>query len=239
MGELLGSSYERVHAICRRMLCAGPDAEDAAQQVMVQAIRSLQSFDGRSSFSTWIYRVATNVCLDELRRRRRRPLLGIAWPAGEREGATVKGGRAGGDEQGVAAASGVVAASGVAGSGWEDPAEQAASRVDLDAALSQVPAGFRAAVVLRDVSGLSYEEIATALGIPVGTVRSRIARGRAVLADLLGPGAASNEPRGGSHGQPAGSEGGNSTGRANVEALVDRGQGQSGRAAGAQAPVEP
>lgn len=119
-------------------------------------VRGLPGFDGRSAFSTWAYRVATNACLDELRRRRRRPEPGL--PEGPDEPATV------------------------------DDAEGVTTRVDLDAALQSLPADFRAAVVLRDVAGLSYDEIAAALSVPPGTVRSRIARGRAALVPLLAPG---------------------------------------------------
>lgn len=133
------------------------DAADACQEALLAIVRGLPSFDGRSAFGTWAYRVATNACLDELRRRRRRPEPGL--PEGRDEPATVV-----------------------------DDAEGVTTRVDLDAALQALPADYRAAVVLRDVCGLSYDEIATALSIPAGTVRSRIARGRAVLVPLLAPG---------------------------------------------------
>lgn len=123
-------------------------------------MRGLPRFDGRSSFSTWAYRVATNATLDELRRRRRRPEPGLP---GE-DDVTVGG---------TPPASG-------------SPADAVTARVDVNAALAQLPADFRAAVVLRDLCELSYEEIAGALGVPLGTVRSRIARGRAALVPLLG-----------------------------------------------------
>jgi RNA polymerase sigma-70 factor (ECF subfamily) len=133
------------------------DASDACQEAMMAIVRGLPAFDGRSAFSTWAYRVTTNACLDELRRRRRRPEPGL--PEGAAEPASPL-----------------------------DDAEGAATRVDLDTALQSLPADYRAAVVLRDVSGLSYDEIAEALLIPPGTVRSRIARGRAALIPLLAPG---------------------------------------------------
>ncbi len=69
-----------------------------------------------------------------------------------------------------------------------DHVEASTTRVDLDRALQSLPADYRAAVVLRDVCGLSYDEIAQTLGIPAGTVRSRIARGRSALVPLLAPG---------------------------------------------------
>ena len=133
------------------------DAADACQEALIAIVRGLPAFDGRSAFGTWAYRVATNACLDELRRRRRRPEPGL--PDGPAEVASPF-----------------------------DHVESSTTRVDLDRALQSLPADYRAAVVLRDVCALSYEEIAEALLIPPGTVRSRIARGRAALVPLLAPG---------------------------------------------------
>lgn len=116
-------------------------------------VRGLASFDGRAAFGTWAYRVATNACLDELRRRRRRPEPGL--PEGNDPAALV------------------------------DSLAGAGARLDIDRALARLPAEFRVAVVLRDVCDLTYAEIADMLDLPPGTVRSRIARGRAALAPML------------------------------------------------------
>ena len=137
------------------------DAADACQEALVAIVRGLPRFDARSSFGTWAYRIATNAALDELRRRRRRPDPGLPEDEGSRAGAGPLRARSG------------------------DPAEAAAARLDVDAALATLTPEFRAAVVLRDLCGLSYEEIGETLGIPPGTVRSRIARGRSALAPLL------------------------------------------------------
>jgi RNA polymerase sigma-70 factor (ECF subfamily) len=139
------------------------DAQDATQEALMAIVRGLPRFDGRSTFSTWSYRVATNACLDELRRRRRRPNPGLpdddTGPQPTPQGAP-----------GVA--------------------DQIADRLSVDAALEQIPTEFRVAVILRDICALDYAEIADVLDIPPGTVRSRIARGRSLLADLIGnPGA--------------------------------------------------
>lgn len=117
-------------------------------------VRGLPRFDGRARFSTWAYRVATNAALDELRRRNRRPIVGL-------------------DETVPVAAPG-------------DAAEAVAARLDVDAGLAALPPDFRAAVVLRDLCALDYAEIAEVLDVPLGTVRSRIARGRAAMASALG-----------------------------------------------------
>ena len=177
---LLSGHYDRIHALCRRMLGNEPDALDAAQDALLAAVRSIARFDGRSSFGTWLYRIATHACLDELRRRRRRPVLGRPGDTDGAEGAPTPAGGGGG---GAAA----------------DPADRAAAQVDVDTALRRLSAEHRVAVVLRDLCDLSYEEIAVVLDIPVGTVRSRIARGRGALADILGGGGSAdhggNAPR--------------------------------------------
>ncbi len=123
-------------------------------------VKGLGRFDGRASFSTWSYRVATNACLDELRRRGRRADPGL--PEYEHSDDAYIG-----------------------GSAPRDPGETVSARVDVDAGLALIPEDFRAAVVLRDMAGLDYAEIAAVLDIAPGTVRSRIARGRARLADVL------------------------------------------------------
>jgi RNA polymerase sigma-70 factor (ECF subfamily) len=152
---LLRRHHDRVAALCTR-LCGPSDAPDATQEALLAVVRGLHRFDGHAAFTTWLYRVTTNACLDELRRRRRRPLPGLE------EDRPVEG---------------TVST--------PDPAGSVAARVDVDAALARLAPEFRAAVVLRDLCGLDYAEIATVLGIPPGTVRSRIARGRGQLADLL------------------------------------------------------
>lgn len=138
-------------------------------------VRGLARFDGRSRFSTWVYRVAVNASLDELRRRRRRPEPGLEDDR-----------RAGGG-----GGAGVSAVAAWAATDQLDP-ETTADRLDIDTALRQLSPEFRAAVVLRDLCGLDYAEIAEVLSLPPGTVRSRIARGRAALVPLL----AGNRPTG-------------------------------------------
>jgi RNA polymerase sigma-70 factor, ECF subfamily len=164
---LLGRHYDRMHRLCRRMLGNDRDAEDATQEAMVAIVRGLPSFDGRSAFSTWAYRVATNSALDELRRRRRRP---TPTPI-ERDGGE------------PSSAGGCMPSAG--GDSWPDPGDAISARLEVDAALQQLPADQRSAVVLRDLLDLDYAEIAEVLSIPIGTVRSRIARGRSAIASLL------------------------------------------------------
>ena len=74
MNRLLESEYDRIYAVCRRIMGNDADAADGCQEALLSIVRGLPRFDSRSKFSTWAYRVATNACLDELRRRKRRPI---------------------------------------------------------------------------------------------------------------------------------------------------------------------
>jgi RNA polymerase sigma-70 factor, ECF subfamily len=171
------------------------DAHDALQEALIAITRGLRRFDGRAAFGTWAYRVATNACLDELRRRRRRPVPGAlgdggspgadGWvPSAEDARSASTGDRHDGDHRHEGRAVAPVGAA--SRPGGDGGLGAVADRLDLDACLARLPGEFRVAVVLRDVCDLDYAEIARVLNVPVGTVRSRIARGRARLADLLG-----------------------------------------------------
>lgn len=161
---------DRVYAICLRYFGNTHDAEDAFQAAFLAAYRGLASFRGRAALSTWLYRVATNACHDLARRRARQPRT---VPLDERS----TGGRA------------------------EPPDEAAVDRMaaaelhpDLYAALSQLDPAQRHAVLLRDVVGAGYAEIARVQGVAVGTAKSRVHRGHAQLAALLT--GAWNQPEG-------------------------------------------
>jgi RNA polymerase sigma-70 factor (ECF subfamily) len=160
--QLIRRHQQRVTAICRRITGNESDALDAAQDAMIAMVRGLARFDGRSSVSTWVYRIATNASLDELRRRRRRPLTVVRdADQPERELADPAAGR---------------------------PIDLVADRAEVEEALLAVPEEFRVPVVLRDVADMEYSDIAVTLGVPVGTVKSRIARGRGMLARALSAG---------------------------------------------------
>lgn len=160
MDALLRRHHQRIWAVCRRMAGNDADAADATQEALVLIVRRIDTFDGRARFTTWAHRVATNACLDELRRRRRRPVDPLPDDDPDRFGATASPDRA-------------LDAS-------------VSDRIDIDTALADLPEEFRLPIVLRDVAGHDYAEIAEILDLPPGTVRSRIARGRRRLADALG-----------------------------------------------------
>lgn len=156
---LLEVHYDRIALICRRMMANRDDAEDATQEALVAIVAGLRRFDGRSSFTTWAHRVAVNACLDELRRRSRRLRLVEETGADHRA-------LHGADRD-------------------PHPDQFVGERIDLDRALGELPVEFRAPVVLRDLLGYDYSDIAELLDLPPGTVRSRIARGRRRLVALL------------------------------------------------------
>ena len=117
-------------------------------------MRKISSFKGESKFSTWAYRVATNSCLDEIRKRKRRPRLGLlendeALYSPEKSSRSIE--------------------------------DQVSDRLLIEEALSLLPDEFRIPLVLRDQVGMNYQEIADLLSLPEGTVKSRIARARARL----------------------------------------------------------
>ncbi len=125
LDALLRRHYDLVHAVCRRIAGGTRDADDAAQEAMIGIVRGLPRFDGRSSVSTWMYRIATNAALDELRRRRRRPALHVVDDDGPPH-----------EEMDPVAHRRV---------------DAVVDRLALDDALGRLPDEFRAAVVLRDV----------------------------------------------------------------------------------------
>jgi RNA polymerase sigma-70 factor, ECF subfamily len=162
MEELLRRHYDRVHAVCRRIAGASRDADDAAQEAMIRIVRSLDRFDGRAAFGTWAYRIATNAALDELRKRKRRPQLHVVDPDADTRPTDPIDPLA------------------------DRTIEAVGERLAIEEALADLPEEFKASVVMRDIGDLDYAEIAEALGVPVGTVKSRIARGRRILVDRLG-----------------------------------------------------
>lgn len=163
---------------CYRMLGSAVDAEDAAQESLIRAWRGMSTFDGRASLQTWLYRIATNVCLDELdkRGRRIRPMEGCA--PGYRGGELPRREREVWIEP-VADARAV--ADGL------DPFEQARMRQSIRlafvAALQNLAPRQRAALLLVDVLGMSAAEVAETLETTVAAVNSALQRARAVVGD--------------------------------------------------------
>lgn len=151
----------RVYRTAYRLTGNRPDAEDLTQETFVRVFRSLASFKP-GSFEGWLHRITTNLFLDQARKRSRAKLTSLGDGA-ERLVAPVEG---------------------------YDPHrrfEHGYVSPPVRQALDDLPAPYREAVLLRDVHELSYEEIAETLGISMGTVRSRIHRGRTLLREALTP----------------------------------------------------
>ncbi len=158
--ELVEATYRQVYTLCLRILKQPDDAAEATQDAYVKAWRGLDGFRGEALFSTWLYRVASNAAISKQRRRKRR----AAWETGVEEQSLVDIAAPGSVETHVAA------------------------RLDLralDAALKSLPDHHRTAVVLRDVYGLSIEEIARELKISETAAKVRVHRARKALRDRL------------------------------------------------------
>ena len=152
-----------VYNLCLRMVGSPASAEDATQDAFLHAYRNIASFRG-GSFRAWLMRIAANACTDELRRRGRRPAVSLDAPPP-------------GGEEPVDPPD--------AGAGPEALALRGELRASIEAALLRLPDDQRLAVVLCDIQGFAYEEIAEVTRVSIGTVKSRIARAREKLRALL------------------------------------------------------
>jgi RNA polymerase sigma-70 factor (ECF subfamily) len=155
-GRLVARHERRIYGLCLRILGNREDAEDATQEAFLAALRKAASFRRAAAFSTWLYRIAVNAATDQARRRGRARLADLDP-----------------EDAGLAVAPG------------GEVGEVVAAAVTVQAALARVPEEFRVAVVLCDLYRLPYADAAQILEVPVGTVKSRVFRGRAALADHL------------------------------------------------------
>jgi RNA polymerase sigma-70 factor (ECF subfamily) len=160
--ELVDRHRQRVYNVCLRLLGDPEDAADASQDVFVSVLTKLEQFRGDAAFTTWLHRIAVNACYDVTRKRRRQPMLRLAGDQDLPETET--------------------------GPAVPDHADELAGTRDVVAALGRIPEEFRIALVLADLQDLAYEEIAMILDVPIGTVKSRVHRGRVALARVMGLG---------------------------------------------------
>lgn len=157
--------YEaRVYNLCYRMLGDADSAADAAQDAFLAAFRNLRSFRG-GSFRSWMLRIATNACYDQLRARKRRPTVSLDEGDDDEEASPLQ----------IADLA-------------ESPSDFALRRelaAAIERGLSELPDEQRIILVLSDIEGLAYDEIAQITNTNLGTVKSRLSRGRARLRDVL------------------------------------------------------
>lgn len=148
--ELLGRYRKSALALAYQMLGNADDAEDISQDAFVKVFQALPRFRREAAFSTWLYRIVTNLCLARIRRNRAPVAL---------------------DSVGELRS-------------WEDPSRRVTEALLTRQVLSQMAPELRAILLLRDQLGLSYREISSTIMVPVGTVRSRLSKARAVFRGL-------------------------------------------------------
>ena len=149
--ELIGLHDRALRGLAYRLLGDPQRMDDVLQEAYLKAFRSLGGFEGKAAFGSWLYRIVYNACMDQLRRRRNGFL---SVPLEEADGFADP---------------------------MPDPGEVAAQRLDLADALASLSPDMRATVLLVDAEGMDYESAAQVLGIPVGTVRSRLSQARRLL----------------------------------------------------------
>ena len=164
-GQLVLAHQNKIYTLCVHMVTDREEAADLAQEAFLKAWRSLSSFQEESSFATWMHRLTTNVCLDYLRKQTRRQNIAPAISLDDEEAA------------------------------WSEPAdrsqdpqeklEQLERKQALNRALEELPEHHRRMLLMREVSGMSYQEIADGLDVDLGTVKSRISRARERLRKIL------------------------------------------------------
>lgn len=158
---LMGNHEQRMYAIALRMCKNREDAQDCLQEAMLRVFRSIGTFKGESAFATWAYRITMNTCLDEIRRKKKSRdtsmdvLLDQGWSPPDTSATP------------------------------EKKAMQGELHRNLSRAINDLPEDMRSAVILRDIHGCSYEEIAQTLNVNVGTVKSRISRARERLREKI------------------------------------------------------
>ena len=154
--ELVRAHEDRVFGICLRMMREREAALDAVQETFVTVFRKADRYEAKAAFSTWLYRVTVNTCYDQLRKAKRRRTEPIPEMADP-----------------VDPRSG-------------DELDAVVLRPDIERALQKLPVDFRSAVTLVDLQGLALDQVAQILDVPIGTVKSRVFRGRKLLAESLG-----------------------------------------------------
>lgn len=154
--QVMRNHEDRVFSVCLRIMGNREQALDATQETFLTAFRKAGQFKGNSALGTWIYRIAVNTCYDQLRKQRRRRTEPIPEHL---------------DPADYTA---------------EDAVDSAGVRPEIQRALAAIPADFRTVVILSDIEGMGLPEVAEILGVPIGTVKSRVFRGRRLLAEELG-----------------------------------------------------
>lgn len=164
--KLVEAYQKKIYNICLRMIGNADDAYDLAQEVLIRIYKSINGFKEQSSLSTWVYRITTNVCLDEIRKRKLKRTVSL--------------------DQDIRLDDSEIKREIVS----DDPppdelAEKKEIKKTVASAINLLNEEHRTVIVLRDIQGFSYEEIAKITNCPEGTVKSRINRARQALKIIL------------------------------------------------------
>jgi RNA polymerase sigma-70 factor, ECF subfamily len=176
-GQIVLLYQDRLYNAVLRMVGDRDEARELTQEAFTRALMKLDSFRGDASPYTWLFRIAVNLAISQLRKSRRVRTFSLDRP---------------GPENGSAAGAGATQASGLLGrvgrDGQAGPAEHAESRERSEvvlAALGRLDAEYRAVLVMRDIEGFDYQQMADVLGLPLGTLKSRLFRARLAMRDEL------------------------------------------------------
>lgn len=165
-GELVSIYEKQVYTVAYRFMGNPEDASDLTQEAFVRAFRAISRFRGEASFKTWIYHIVANVCRDELRKRKKQAVVSLDAPIVTGDGYIAR-------EQ----------------EDWSLAPERVYDSIELQETiqqlLNQLIPEYRQVLVLREIQGFTYEEIANILECSLGTVKSRINRARKALRDLI------------------------------------------------------
>lgn len=164
--ELIYNYEKKAYNIAFRIMGNEEDAKDMTQEAFIKIYKSIGNFRGESTFSTWLYRIVTNVCLDELRKRKKNSTIPLEMNIETEKGNAVLELSAEKETP-------------------EDIYEQVEKKHMIQSAISSLADDYKTVIILRDVQGFSYEEIATMLNCSLGTIKSRINRARNLLKDKL------------------------------------------------------
>lgn len=178
LGRLLEFHQHRLYNVCFRMLGHRDDAAEVSQEAMLKIVEHIHDFNGQSEITTWMVRIAMNLSISHLRKRKLRQTTSLDAGFGGSGGGGISGGSGGVDDQSTALRAEL--------KDHREPSpassvEQNETIAQLQVALARIEEDFRAILVLRDIEGMDYQHIADVLALPVGTVKSRLFRARLAL----------------------------------------------------------
>ena len=163
-GTLVASYEKFIFNVACKMFSNSEDASDIAQEALIKAYKNIDKFDFNSSFSTWLYRITVNACIDEMRRRKGRESISIDAE----------------DEE-----SGLAVQIEDTSLGAEERVIQNETVSEVRAAIDKLSEEHKTVIILRDLQDMTYEQVAQTLDLSIGTVKSRLARARKSRKDII------------------------------------------------------